>query len=586
MAMTGSGVKKRSRILIKTMLVTILAVILTAAMCGGSVYLYLEPILKDQYAEEGRGMVTKMCRQVAYYFDDVMSYARDVCFDDVVQGTLLNELPWGTFDYYSALRQMNERVNQYIMLRDKTVHGIIMLDKDDRPLETVSYAMSAHATLMRDDYYRSLIEDRRDNDFALPADIVFNSQNVSGKVLPYVRNIYNKQLPYGYLGKLIVLIDYDAVMEPLRIDKESGIAVGLYNQRLGLVYSSNEEPAFMDILNHPPESPAVYNSSYGRYFVESVQPQGWEAIGIISYDHINSGFRSIQYMLVATTLLCSLVMAVVVYFVYSRMTRPLDHLIRAMKSISVGYRDVHVDVESGDEVGELTSVFNNMVTDINRNTEELLLREKKEYDMTLQMLIYQINPHFVYNTLNCVIVLARRSEYEKIISLTRRFISLLRNILTTDPHTFAPLSEEIGHTNNYISILQFSYENPLRVEWTIESGLEDIPMPKLILYPLIENSIFHGILSSERDCTISVSFRRDTQRDNRVLVRVRDDGKGMDADTLELVRRRLRGGKTSEGHIGLVNVNNRLLLLFGPECSLSIDSAPDSGTTVSFSCIL
>ena len=164
-----------------------------------------------------------------------------------------------------------------------------------------------------------------------------------------------------------------------------------------------------------------------------------------------------------------------------------------------------------------------MVKSINEHTEKLLLSEKKQYDSQLKMLSYQLNPHFIYNTLNAVICLARKQDYQEIIRLTRSFIQLLRSLLLTDLQAMASVEEEKEYICRYVEVLQICYKNIPNIKWEIDETLLSRQIPRMILYPLVENSIFHGIIPSNTSSLLRIVI---AQKDDRINITVEDDGVG------------------------------------------------------------
>ena len=158
--------------------------------------------------------------------------------------------------------------------------------------------------------------------------------------------------------------------------------------------------------------------------------------------------------------------------VLMRIISPLDTLIRGMQSVAQGSRTEHIEIHSQDECEEAADVFNKMVESIEKHTEQLVDSEKKQYEAQLKMLSYQLNPHFIYNTLNAIICLARKCSYEEIIDLTKAFIKLLQSLLRTDLQAMTTVEMEKEYIDNYLHVLQMCYRNVPDIVWQIQSGLE------------------------------------------------------------------------------------------------------------------
>ena len=277
--------------------------------------------------------------------------------------------------------------------------------------------------------------------------------------------------------------------------------------------------------------------------------------------------------MIAAVLAC---MSLVLILVLGRVVKPLETLIRGMQRVAVGSRSEHIEIHTGDECEQAANVFNSMVESIDLYTQELVESEKKQYAARLKMLSYQLNPHFIYNTLNAIICLARKQDYEGIIDLTRDFIVLLQSLLRTDLSAMTTVEREQENIENYLRVLQRCYRNVPDIVWEIGEDIEREEIPRMILYPLVENSVFHGIVPSDRQCMMSISIVR---RDAWIVVSVEDDGVGCGEEELEEIRKQLDSEQVGS-HIGLFNVNGRLRLIYGANSMFSIDQRPGGGTRI------
>lgn len=540
---------------------TITTVIVTVFICFISTTVYLNPYLRSIFAKDTQYAVESSSHQLTYYMDEVVTYSRDISFHPLIQEIYTTTQAKNTYQYFRLLFDVESYLDQYIILHDNLLFDIFLLDETGRPMEI----RQKYGGITSTSIYSDLIKPEVKSGFSLPHQVMTNKDFNRFDVVAYICNINNAAYPNQFLGKIVVLIKYEELVKPLQ---KFGDEYSLYllNQNAQMVYPYGENTSL----------PSADHS----YQIEEALPDcGWKLVGVTLNRHIYEGvFRIFQIMFIIM-LLCSSLALLATYATTKKLVQPLNVLMSAMKEVSAGNRQVQVTINSQDEIQEAAQTFNHMIKDINAYTDELLYRDKKEYEMTMQMLIYQINPHFVYNTLNCIICLARKKAYEEIIQLTKVFIMLLQVTLRTTPETMTTIKEEIAHTNLYVSVLQYSYENISSVIWDVDPSLMDFKIPRLLLYPLIENSIFHGILTVSRPCHITVAIKA---QEHFYEVRVHDDGRGMSGDILYSLKEVLHEEISNEHHIGLINVNNRLKLLYGNSSALMINSQPDQGTTVVF----
>lgn len=553
----------------KILMATIITVIPAILICGLSITIYLKPFLTDIFAKDTQSAVENSAHQIGYYLDEVTTYSKDISFQPIVQNALAMGSEGITYSYFKSVFDVENYLDQYIVLHDNIIQDIFLVYADGKTVETTR----KYGNLLDGPVYEELLKPETRNGVTIPHQISINKDMEKVDVIACVSSINSTSTLGKYLGKIVVLIKYDEMVKPLETFHEN-YEMEMYNEKNQRLYprmtEAEREAELGNSVREMGEKPCyVYEIDLAN--------ESLKIMGITSTKYVQEGVSNIIQIMVFIVLLCAGLSALVSYIVTKNLTMPLNTLIGAMKKVSLGFLDVEAEVHSGDEIEEAAMVFNHMLKDINSYTAELLERDKMEYEMAMQMLIYQINPHFIYNTLNCVICLARKKSYESIIDLTRSFIILLQCTLRTKPDTMTTVGEEMEYTNHYVSILQYSYENVEAVVWDIEERFMDCPIPRLILYPILENSIFHGILTEDRVCHVYVTVGED---EDWMVIDVRDDGRGIDDDMLEMLNQRLQSGENLDGHIGLANVNSRIKLLYGEGAGVDIQSRRGVGTWV------
>jgi two-component system sensor histidine kinase YesM len=237
-------------------------------------------------------------------------------------------------------------------------------------------------------------------------------------------------------------------------------------------------------------------------------------------------------------------------------------------------------VEDAEEIGEIVSQIMSLVNS-NRDLEDKLETQFRLVSRTkILMMQMQINPHFLFNTFNALSVMAAEScGIDHVLTLSiNRLAGILRFAL--EAAELVPVSEEARQAKNYIGVMQLRYAGMFSDEWNIEDGAGELLIPKFTLQPIIENAIYHGISPNGREKgLISFDIARDEQS---VLIRVRDNGVGMDEDALNRLNAHIRSEELLETqHIGMWNVYQRAKLLSANQCAMEISSRPKQGTSVS-----
>jgi len=306
-------------------------------------------------------------------------------------------------------------------------------------------------------------------------------------------------------------------------------------------------------------------------------------ISIFSVGSIVKEANRISTLGMEVIALFAVLSVVMIYLICSLVTNRLRRFSRQISKVSIGNFNAGLLVEGRDEIGQISRQFNQMVANIKELMEELKIShkhsselERKQSEIKLKMLANQINPHFLYNALESIRMKAH-IRGEKDISRTVKMLGkLLRKNLDMTGGKIS-LGEEIEMVECYLEIQKFRHEERLRYAIEIEPGAERAKLLPLLIQPLVENSVIHGLETSFEGGEVRVTA---TIRQGGLEVTVADNGVGIPAGKLKAIRRSLADQEASR--IGLHNVQQRLLLTYGPNSGLRIESEPNSGTRISF----
>ncbi|MDF2963555.1 MAG: histidine kinase [Paenibacillus sp.] len=312
---------------------------------------------------------------------------------------------------------------------------------------------------------------------------------------------------------------------------------------------------------------------------------GWKIIGAVPFREVASGISNIRFQLLIMGI-CSLLLVFVLSTLLSRaFTRPLKELETKMTLVEKGDFSARLLLDRGDEIGRLSRKFNHMLVELNRLEEEVYVAQIREYKLEsmrkesqLAALQAQINPHFLYNTLNTMTCMAEVYDAPDLADMSRSLAHVFKYSVHGSPST--RLEEELDHVSAYMQIISTRYPDAVRCHIEVAEELKDALVPKLIVQPIIENAFLHGL--NEKEEVGNVWIRAFTDSGGLVL-EVADDGIGMSEARLAEIHRMLEDGTARGkpyGHIGLLNVHNRLSLSYGPSAGLRIDSREDEGTVV------
>ena len=268
----------------------------------------------------------------------------------------------------------------------------------------------------------------------------------------------------------------------------------------------------------------------------------------------------------------SVVVLVFLGLFFSRLfTRKIEELTRNMDRVNHGSREVTVTSDSGDEVGILIRSFRRMMDEINRLIDEVYVNKLSLKEYELKALQAQINPHFLYNTLSAINWMALKGGQKEISRVTLALSAFYRTALSKG-EDMVTVENCIRNMEAYLEIQLVMHDNDFTVEWDVDESIKNEKMPKLLLQPVVENALEHGLDEKEEgERKLKLSF---LDMDQEMLIMVQDNGPGMDqekADTLVTYQ--------AQGY-GLKNVNDRIRLLYGEDYAVRIFSRPGEGTKV------
>ena len=393
------------------------------------------------------------------------------------------------------------------------------------------------------------------------------------------RNILEKEdARFGYLGTLLINCDIQNVIRR-NINSLEAEHANLY------VYSDNwmlYQDDLIEGVELPPcredKGYRIIRSGSHRYFMCYLysRPTGWMYVNIFPYTEIYGVIQMIRLAQIAAAAALALFSALVTNRLVRTVIQPLNDLTHSMKIVETGdfegARKSLLLEERGDETGQLQKEFDTMLEKIGELIQENYEKQLLIKDTSYRMLRAQINPHFIYNTLNTINWMVKWKKNDEVSRLIVEFGKLLRSSLSGEP--FATVAEEAELTEGYIAIQTYRYQS--RADFIVEKSgeLEKYQTPRMILQPLVENAIYYGIEDSLEKCTIRVTVREEP---GSIFYRVEDSGPGMSPETLQAVR---DGTVKSKGNgIGLANIRERLKLLF-EDSEFTIDSVSGEGTRV------
>lgn len=310
--------------------------------------------------------------------------------------------------------------------------------------------------------------------------------------------------------------------------------------------------------------------------VKTISYTGWKLISVVPMKSFSMGMTGMRNLVVLLVALTVLAVVILNQMVSARISKPLRRLNDSVKEWEAGNMNPDIYIGGSMEVEHLGKTLRSTVAQIRQLMDDIVVEQEEKRKSELDALQSQINPHFLYNTLDSIVWMITGERYDDAVFMITQLASLFR-ISLSKGKTVIKIEDEVKHARNYMNIQKIRYKNSFEVDFQIEEDILDGCIVKLVLQPLLENAIYYGMEFMDGEGEIHV---RGYRKDKDVYLEVEDNGLGMpEEEAAELLNGKERPHKHGSG-VGLVNVYSRLKLRFGEAYGLVIHSCPDEGMMV------
>ncbi|WP_083609550.1 sensor histidine kinase [Paenibacillus sp. P3E] len=356
------------------------------------------------------------------------------------------------------------------------------------------------------------------------------------------------------------------------LDRQGNI---VYHPQQQLIYAGLKYENVEPVLAYEYRSYLDESTGEKRFItVRTLAQTGWKIVGVAYYDEIVTTKRDLNHFLIWFLGFVILGVIVLSIFLSWLIASPIRKLERTVKLVGEGDLNTPIDVSGAYEVEQLSRRFNMMLQRIRQLMDQIIYEQETKRKGELEVLQSQINPHFLYNTLNSVIRLAERGKTDEVVTMIQSLSKFFRISLSKGKNMIT-MQEELDHIRHYLVIQSFRFKNKFRYEIKAQDEVLTYQTIKLILQPIVENALYHGIEMMPDEGLITITAEL---QEGMIVIRISDNGLGMNQETLKTI---LSGGKTSGGSgVGVRNVNERIGLVYGREYGLTFESEIEEGTTV------
>ncbi|MFA9462778.1 MAG: sensor histidine kinase [Velocimicrobium sp.] len=311
--------------------------------------------------------------------------------------------------------------------------------------------------------------------------------------------------------------------------------------------------------------------------VKTVAYTGWKIIYITPYSTFNMSLNQTRFFVILIISVMMLVMIVVNQFVSAQIAKPIKRLNNSVKGLENGNLDVVIYEGGGsDEIEHLGKSLNSVVVQLKKLMEKIVIEQEEKRKTELDALQSQINPHFLYNTLDSIVWMIEGERYSEAICMVTDLASLFRISLSKGKNIIS-LRDEILHAKNYMNIQKIRYKDKFEIFYEIDEEIYEYQTVKLVIQPLLENAIYYGVEAMYEEGEI---IFRGYKKGTSIFIDIIDNGLGMTEDTVENLLTNNTRKRAKGSGVGLQNVHTRIQLRYGKEYGLIIKSQPDEGTKV------
>ena len=388
-------------------------------------------------------------------------------------------------------------------------------------------------------------------------------------------------------GLLFIDLNYDVISdlcESISLGKKGYVYIldrngeMVYHPQQQLILSGVKEELLEEVVESKQKSIQMQEEGENRIYTPLHSKEtGWTIVGVTYSSELVQNERTMRYVYIALAATLIALAFAMAFFMSNEITKPVKQLKNAMKEVQKGdFRPVSISVKSDNEIASLNRSFNHMTEQIDELIKKNINEQREKQKSEMKALQSQINPHFLYNTLDSIIWLIEAGDNENAVVMTSALARFFQQAIGNSV-VYVSVWKELEYTRNYLIIQQMRYKDKLDFEIQVEEEIFECKIIKLILQPLVENSLYHGLKYKDGQGHITITGYR---QGNKLIIKVMDDGAGISEDKLKQIFS--EGNKSHRKHngVGMGNIQSRIKLYYGEAFGLQAESEEGVGTTI------
>ena len=592
--------KIKNKMMLSFMAIILLALFLISI---SSYYIAAESI-KRNASEYNDTIMKRLGDNIEYY----LGYMESVSNIAVANNDILDYLRTDTSQNSETKKQLEEDITEYFdsMLQTRSdIYSIIIFGDNNKILmtretenpsaSTNAPQLNLHANYYATDWYKNAI--------AAKGDVAYTTSHVqnifAGEyrwVVSLSRQIIDKTTGKA-LGVLLIDLNYETIEKLCRSvtlgkngyvflidtkpetnnDNQVYTRTDLvYHPYQQLLYSIPERWEEVEQIQNAKENHLTLGRGSDKriYTIYKMQTSGWTLAGATYANELFPNQLGMFISFFGIGIIFVILAAFLSELLSGQLTKPIRKLQEQMKQVEEGNFQAPVTITGKDEIADLGKSYNTMIQKIDQLMHQTVAEQEQKRKSELKALQSQINPHFLYNTLDSIIWMAEGKKNEEVVLMTASLARLLRQSISNEDEV-VPIANEVEYARGYLTIQKMRYKDKLEFQIEVDSSILYIPLIKLVLQPIIENAIYHGLKYKESKGLLIV---KGFMKDGNAVLQVIDDGVGMDEETLAHIYDKHKVNYHSNG-VGVYNVQKRLKLYYGEDYGITYTSELGKGTT-------
>lgn len=571
------GKKKnlKYRILLK------ISIVLTISMIVSSTvgYVYFNNVVREQKVADERAKQRQTAKQIAFIATDIQNFARSVIVDKTLYHALAKHEFENELEKLKSSDTVIERLAFYNSLRAYVASSFLELENGER------YSSSVHANdeayLTRKFDTKGVEEYRNHPEWLYSNPYIGLESRTTSPVVCCRTDIWSTQEFGKKQGVLYVEIYLDYFLEYIKNYGSSYDSVWLIGNEQQVLYSQDENEDISGYLkDNNIENSGVYKVKAGYIICENIEETGWKLCTLVTREYLWGQSKFVFEFFAIFFFMSLILMLIVTSGILERMIKPITYLSEKMADTRYDKVDGVEVPDTGDEIQTLYECYQEMIQEIQRGIEERIQYEKQKKEMEFDIMLSQINPHYLYNVLNTIVYLAAAEKNKNIVKITNSLIYTLQATLNLGEHNIeTTIEKELELTKCYVDIQKYRYPDMFELKVVCQDEWKQLLIPKTSIQPIVENALLHGILPTRRKGNIEVSI---VKRERELVITITDDGIGIPDDRLQcfLEKKDIVYEKNGRKHIGISNIRDRISYLYGEPYCMNIYKREEGGTAV------